>query len=88
MSGLEFTLCLWVPDTLYSHTISHLDFSTLLKFFTEFFLCCLYDIPWPFSQIKQMLVSHLFLDMPFIQLEVNWLPCDFCNPMCSRKVNL
>lgn len=69
-------------------TIAHFDFSSLLKCFTEFFLGCLYDLQWPRPQIKQMLVSHLFLEVPFVGLEVKWLPCDFCDPMCLRRVTL
>ena len=43
---------------------------------------------WPLPQIKQVLVSPPFLEVPFIQLQVNCLLCNFCNLMCSRKVNL
>lgn len=84
--GWDF-LCLQVRDVLYSHIVLYLAFSNLFKFFSEFSLSCLYDTQWPLPQRKQVLVSHLFMEVPVIQWQVNWLLCNLGSLMGSRKVN-
>lgn len=52
------------------------------------FTACLDDTRGPLPQVKQVLVSSLVLEAPFVQVQVNWLLYDFCNQKCSRKVSL